>query len=69
MAIRHRYVYNGPVLEFDHLLCSNWKGETVASTEAEAKKNLQYHFKKENNRLLSSRISLPGKLKELEAII
>lgn len=69
MALRHRYVYNGPVLEFDHLLCSKWNGETIANTEAEAKKNLAYNFKKENNRLISARISLPGKIKEMEAVM
>lgn len=66
---KYRYVYMGPVLEFDHLLCNNWKGETIATSEGKAKSNLAYKFKKDNNRTANARIGLPGKLIKLEMVI
>lgn len=67
--LRHRYVYQGPVMEFDRIICNKWKGETVAVSERLAKNNLAYQFKKENNRLPHARITLPGKIKELEVVM
>lgn len=69
MAVRHRYVYEGPVLRFDSLICAKWKGETIAKNPDEAKRNLSYQFKKEVNLVSGARVTLPGKLKELEAVM
>ena len=58
----YRYTYNGPVYEFDKLIASNWNGETCAPSEARARTNLAYQFKKLNNRTAGSKILLPGKI-------
>lgn len=57
-----QYNYNGPVMEFDRCVSNNWKGTTYAASEKKARSNLAYQFKKQNNRIASTRISLPGKL-------
>lgn len=41
-----RWVYNGPVMEFDTCIANHWRGETFAPSEAKAKSNLTYQFKK-----------------------
>lgn len=58
----HRYVYIGPVMEFNRCIADKWEGETVAPSESKARNNLIYQFKSENGRAVSSRISLPGKI-------
>lgn len=57
-----KYAYNGPVMEFDVCIMSNWKGETMAVSESKARSNLAYQFKKKYNRIASSRILLPGEI-------
>ena len=54
------YGYSGPVMEFDRLIQERWVGQTVAPTPKKAKSNLAYQFKKSNNRLPGSKITLPG---------
>ena len=61
-----RYMYNGPVMEFGTLLTDHWKGETTAPSESKARSNLAYQFKKNNHRVPSAKISLPGELKPIE---
>lgn len=61
-----QYSYEGPVMEFDICIVNNWKGYTYAPSARKAKSNLAYQFKKKNNRLPNARISLPGKLVEME---
>lgn len=61
-----KYIYEGPVLEFDRLVANRWKGETVAPSEGKARSNLSYQFKKDNNRITGTRIELPGKLKVVD---
>ena len=61
----NRYSYSGPVMEFDRCVSDNWKGTTYAVSEKKAKSNLAYQFKKQNNRIAATRISLPGKLKQV----
>lgn len=68
-VLRYRYRYIGPVMEFDRLICSKWQGETVAVGEREAKRNLSYQFKKQTNRTINTRITLPGKLQKLETVM
>lgn len=58
-----KYIYEGPVMEFDKLLTNRWKGETVADSERKARSNLAYQFKKNNNRIAAAKITLPGELK------
>lgn len=57
-----KYVYEGPVMEFEKLLTEMWRAETLAPTERKAMSNLQYQFKKKNNKMPNSKIALPGKL-------
>lgn len=61
----HKYTYDGPVLEFDTLIAEHWKGETMAPSEKKARSNLAYQFKKQNNRVARSKITLPGKVEEI----
>ena len=58
----YKWFYDGPVMEFDILVADHWKGETVAPSEKKARSNLAYQFKKKNNRVAGTKISLPGKL-------
>lgn len=64
--IHHKYVYDGPVMEFNKLIADHWKGETMAPTESKARSNLTYQFKKKNNRIAGTKITLPGKLKMVD---
>ena len=58
-----KYIYDGPVLEFDRLVLDHWKGETIANSESKARNNLAYQYKKNHNRIAATKITLPGKLK------
>lgn len=58
-----KYVYEGPVMEFDRCVVDKWKGETVAPSESKARNNLAYQYKKQNNRIAGTRVTLPGKIK------
>lgn len=60
-----KYLYDGPVMEFDRCVQSNWKGETIATSEIKARSNLSYQWKKKNNRIAGTRITLPGKLRRI----
>mgnify|MGYP004557264217 CR=1 FL=1 len=61
-----KYVYNGPVMEFGKLLADHWTGGTTSPSEEKARNNLVYQFKKGNNRIPGSRITLPGKLVKVD---
>lgn len=56
------YSYDGPVMEFDRCIANHWKGQTYAVSEAKARTNLAYQFKRETGRVPRTRISLPGKI-------
>lgn len=56
------YSYDGPVMKFNVCIDNHWKGQTEAKTEAKAKSNLAYRYKKENNMVPSTKVTLPGKL-------
>ena len=58
-----RYIYSGPVAEFDKIIDNNWYGETMADSEKKARNNLAYQFKKNNHRVPGTKITLPGTLK------
>lgn len=66
MCTYNKYAYNGPVMEFGRCIIDNWKGTTYAVSEKKAISNLEFQFKKQNNKLPSSSVRLTGKLKILE---
>ena len=57
-----RYSYDGPVLECDKCIDYRWTSSTYATSEQKARSNLAYQFKKENNKVSTTKITLPGKL-------
>lgn len=67
--MKYKWKYSGPVMEFDRLICVKWEGETTAVSEKQAKNNLSYQFKKNNNRAKNAKITLHGKLTQLEAVM
>ena len=62
----HRYVYDGPVSESGHLIQNHWHGETWAISEAKAKVNLSYQFKRASNRPAVAKITLNGYVKRVD---
>lgn len=54
------YSYDGPVMEFDKLIANHWQAQTYAVSEAKARTNLAYQFKRETGRVPRSKITLPG---------
>lgn len=56
------YSYNGPVLEFDRCIANRWQGQTYATSEAKARSNLVFQFKRETGRVPRTKITLPGKI-------
>ena len=58
----NRYVYDGPVMEFDTCVTRRRKASTYAVSEKKAKSNLAYRFKKANNKPTNLKITLPGKV-------
>jgi hypothetical protein len=56
------YSYDGPVLEFDRIVANHWKGQTYAVSEAKARNNLAFQFKRDTGRVPRSKITLPGKI-------
>lgn len=61
-----RYEYCGPVYEFDNLVATKWRGETVANSRARARTNLAYQFKMQTNRTANTKITVPGQLLEFD---
>lgn len=59
------YIYDGPVMRFDMCIQERWKASTMASSEAKARNNLAYRYKKENGYMPNCKIILPGKLTSL----
>jgi hypothetical protein len=56
------YSYNGPVLEFEKIVTNCWSGQTYAVSEAKARSNLAFQFKRENGKVPRTKITLPGKI-------
>lgn len=56
------YSYDGPVLEFDRIVANHWKAQTYAVSEAKARVNLAYQFKRDTGRVPRCKITLPGKI-------
>lgn len=57
-----RYSYDGPVMKFNVCVDSHWKGQTEAPSEAKAKSNLTFQYKKQNKMTPNTIVTLPGKL-------
>lgn len=53
----HKYIYEGPVMEFDRCIADKWLGETMAPTE-----------KKEHGKVAATKITLPGKIQNVEEV-
>ena len=58
----YRYIYDGPVKEFNKVITEKLKGETMAVSEKRASDNLAFQFKREFGKSLNSKISFPGKI-------
>ena len=56
------YQYDGPVMRFGICIQHRWKASTIATTEAKARSNLVYRYKKENGLQPNTKISLPNKI-------
>ena len=56
------YLYDGPVFEFERIVANHWQGQTYAVSEAKARTNLAFQFKKETGRVPRAKITLPGKI-------
>lgn len=42
----YHYIYDGPVMQFGVCVCNRFQAETYAKSEAAAKRNFSYQFKK-----------------------
>lgn len=58
----NRYFYDGPVMEFEKVVSDRWQASTYAVSEAKARSNLTYQYKRENGKDPRSKITLPGKI-------
>lgn len=56
----NKYVYEGPVEEFGKCTTRNWFATTYAPSEAKARSNFMYQYKKQYNRASNVKITLPG---------
>lgn len=61
-----RYSYKGPVCEFGRVIASMWTAETLALSEKKALSNLAFRYKRDNNKIKTAKITLPGKLTVVE---
>lgn len=62
----NRYEYSGAVLYFDRVVASNWKTETAAPSEAKARSNMIFQYKKLAGLAPYAKITLPGKIRLLD---
>lgn len=58
----NKYLYDGPVMEFDTCVEGRWKASTYAVSEKKARSNLTFQYKRQSNRMPNTKISLPGKV-------
>lgn len=59
------YIYDGPVKSFGKTVSNRWISQTRAGSEAKARANLIYQYKKTNNIVVNCKIDLPGKMEVL----
>lgn len=60
-----KYVYDGPVLEFDRVVSEHWRATTFAPSERKARSNLTYQFKKQFGKDPATKITLAGDIRLL----
>lgn len=58
----NKYLYDGPVMEFDMCVEGRWKASTHAVSEKKARSNLTFQYKRQSNRMPNTKISLPSKI-------
>lgn len=58
-----RFTYEGAVLVFGALKELRWKASTVAPSEAKAKANLKYQFRRQHNYAQNTPIELCNRLR------
>lgn len=56
------YSYSGAVMEFDRCLTTQWSAETTACSQAEARRNLIFQYKRQHGRAVTAKISLPDSI-------
>ena len=56
------YSYDGPVFEFERIVANRWQAQTYAVSEAKARTNLAYQYKRDHGKVPRSKITLPGKI-------
>ena len=59
---QHLYAYSGAVTSFGNIIVLYWYATTYAVSADKARSNLVYRFKKENGKLPTAKIELPGKI-------
>ena len=57
-----KYEYSGPVMLFDKCIAYIKSAETIATSEAKARSNIAYRWKKENGYGPNQKITLRGNL-------
>lgn len=61
-----RYIYSGPVMQFERIVAPKWSAETSAVSEAKARSNLIFQYKKLVGLAPYAKITLPGKVMRAE---
>lgn len=61
-----KYTYDGPVERFGKCIAHRWTASTYAPSAKKARSNLEFQFKRDNNMIPSTKISLPGKITMVE---
>lgn len=57
-----QYRYDGPVEEYGRCVAHRWSATTFATSEKKARSNIIYQFKKQFNKVPSTKITLPGEV-------
>lgn len=60
-----RYTYEGSVMEFDRVITERWFSSTYAPTEKKARSNLVFQYKRQYGRTPNAKITLPGKVTQV----
>lgn len=63
MHDRFKYEFDGSVMLFDTCVVPRWTAETMAESEAKARSNFEYQYKKQNNLAPGARITLVGTIR------
>lgn len=64
-----KYEYKGPVMRYGRVIKEQWIGETTALSKEKAMSNLTYRFKKQNNLIQATKVTLlKNKIHEVSTI-